>query len=83
MSRENPLGYTPEDLKSEMDFVPRFHCPKCMKRAWKMPTSMHTSPTRLWRATTKCECGYAARWLIDPDKTVELQTDQMHRPIGF
>jgi hypothetical protein len=29
------------------------------------------------------KCKKPVRWLIDPDKTIEDQSDEMHRPIGF
>jgi hypothetical protein len=33
---------------------------------------------------TPCvSCTKQTRWLIDPDLTIELQTEEMHRPIGF
>ncbi len=73
-----------DELRSEMDIVPMFGCPKCLSRNWDKFSTFHTAPTRLWRATTKCvSCGFCCKWLIDPDRTIALQSKQMHRPIGF
>jgi hypothetical protein len=85
MNKEKMLGYTPEDLHSVQAIVPRFPCPHCGAKNWsKVGTNLHTSPTRLWRAMTPCvSCTKQTRWLIDPDLTIELQTEEMHRPIGF
>ena len=82
----NPLGYSHEDLRSVMPIVPRFACPKCHLRRWEETSVLQTTPTRLWKAATKCRnpaCKAETRWLLDPDRTIELQTEKMHRPLGF
>ena len=84
MSKDNPLGYTQEDLLSVQACQPRFACPKCKQRRWAATTMFNSTPTRLWKSETMClKCKMPVRWLIDPDKTIEDQTDEMHRPVGF
>lgn len=84
MSNDNPLGYTEQDLVSTQNCSPRFPCPKCKGRHWASTTLFHSTPTRLWKSETMClKCKKPVRWLIDPDKTIEDQSDEMHRPIGF
>lgn len=84
MNKEKMLGYTPEDLISVQQIAPRFACPHCGAKNWLSLTNLHTSPTRLWRASSSCtSCTKQTRWLLDPDLTVELQTKEMHRPLGF
>lgn len=84
MSKHNHLGYTEQDLISVQPCQPRFSCPHCKLRNWQTTTVFQSTPTKLWKSESKClSCNKHARWLIDPDKTVEDQTDEMHRPIGF
>jgi len=84
MSKDNPLGYTEEDLKSVQPCHPTFVCPHCKQRHWENKTLFHSTPTRLWKSETKClKCAKCVRWLVDPDKTIEEQSEEMHRPIGF
>lgn len=84
MNKEKMLGYTPEDLTSTQEMKPRFSCPHCGASNWAKETTLHTSPTRLWRASSSCmSCLKLTRWLLDPDLTIPLQTKEMHRPIGF
>ena len=86
MANGNPLGYSGEELRSEMPYTPRFACPKCHLKNWGETSVFQTTPTRLWKATSVCKnpkCRSEVRWLIDPDKTIGLQTEQMHRPLGF
>lgn len=82
--REDKNGYTPSELLTTMDIVPKFRCPHCLESSWINQTMLRTTPTKLWMASTPCgNCEKSVRWLLDPDKTVEFQTDTMHRPIGF
>jgi hypothetical protein len=84
MSKDNPFGYTEEDLVSLQECKPRFDCPRCKESNWASTTLFHSTPTRLWKAESSClKCKKPVRWLIDPDLTVEYQTKEMHRPIGF
>lgn len=82
--KEDRNGYSPQELVSVMDICPTFACPHCKKANWLKMTTIRTTPTRLWLATTPCiSCEKNIRWMLDPDRTVALQSDQMHRPIGF
>ena len=84
MSDPNPFGYTEKDLLSYQDCHPRFACPKCNTRSWAKTTMFHSTPTRLWKAETVCvKCKRAVRWMCDPDRTIDDQTDEMHRPMGI
>jgi hypothetical protein len=81
--KEKQLGYTRKELASKMKCKPRFRCPHCLSFNWDLVTLFHTTPTRLWKAQTACKnCRKLTRWLIDPDLTIELQSDEMHRPMG-
>jgi hypothetical protein len=77
--------YTDEELISVQSIKPRFLCPHCMGRSWADSTTFKTPPgARLWTASSVCNaCEKKVRWLIDPDRTMELQTEKMHRPIGL
>ena len=82
--KEKELGYTQDDLVSIQAIKPRFACPHCGGKSWNPLSNIHTSPTRLWRATSTCvTCTKQARWLLDPDLPIELQTEKMHKPLGF
>lgn len=82
--KRRELGYTDEDLVSVQDIKPTFACPHCAGKHWAPQTTMHSAPTRLWRAASTCmTCDKAVRWLIDPDLPVSKQTKEMHRPLGF
>lgn len=84
MSRDNPFEYTKDDLVSVQACKPRFACPMCKGYHWAATTTFNSTPTRLWKSETMCvKCKKPVRWLIDPDKTIDDQTDEMHRPVGF
>ena len=82
--KQRELGYTEEDLVSIQHIKPMFACPHCAGKHWSNETTMHSAPTRLWRASSTCKtCDKTVRWLIDPDLPVSKQTKDMHRPLGF
>lgn len=81
--KEKHLGYTRKELSSVSKCSPRFRCPHCLSLNWENKTLFHTTPTRLWKAQTVCKsCRKLSRWLIDPDLTIALQPDEMHKPMG-
>lgn len=81
-SRED---YTEEELISVQPVKPLFRCPRCGTDKWAETTTFKTPPTdRLWRAYSHCKvCKKDVSWLIDPDRTVALQSAKMHRPMGW
>lgn len=67
-----------------LPYQPRFCCPNCGKKEWTSTTSFKApNDRRLWIGESLCiPCGVETRWLLDPDVTIDKQTDLMHRPLG-
>lgn len=67
-----------------LPYKPRFCCPKCERHDWTNTTGFQTpNDKKLWIGESLCiACGAETRWLIDPDTTMEAQTELMHRPLG-
>ena len=67
-----------------LPYKPRFCCPHCGKHDWTTTSGFQTpNDKRLWVGESLCvPCGVQTRWLIDPDATMEAQTELMHRPLG-
>lgn len=67
-----------------LPYTPRFCCPSCGKKDWATTSSFQTpNDKRLWIGESLCvPCGVQTRWLIDPDATMDAQTELMHRPLG-
>lgn len=68
-----------------LPYQPKFACPHCgWANGWG-GTSGFTAENswKLWKGESLCvPCGKQTTWLLDPDKTLENQTEAMHRPLG-